>query len=184
MNFMSPKEGKTLIRYLALVHQVLIEILQDAGFLETSVHFKTQVFVKYTTKEIEWQPADITSFWCSAICDFFGCDTSIVNMCQMITGIYGKLFPTIRNSNTLRKGALGIDIQGDHGHDMDHNNYGRQDIFCFGNSGIEIAEFKLISGIWHVTGGVCGLDDTWPKEVLESPLFFNHTRAEQALDLA
>ena len=44
--------------------------------------------MKYTTKGKEWQPANITSSRCSTTCDFFGCDTSFVNMHHMISSIY------------------------------------------------------------------------------------------------
>jgi hypothetical protein len=181
--FLSSEGGKILIRYLATTRQIIIEILQDAGFIETSFHYKTRIFAKYKTNEMEWQPSDITKSWCEATRDILGSDTSIVDMRQITTGIYGKLFPTVRYGNDLRRGASAVDGQGDHGRDPALENYGIENIFCFGNSGIELARFKLVSGICHALGGVGPVDATWPKEVIESPIF-NHSHEVQALALA
>lgn len=184
---MSPRSGKIAVRYLALCRRAIVEIMKENNWYTDSISaYETRVFAKPTFRKGaigNWDVSEITASWHSCSESILGARLSIVDMRQITTGIFREHFPDLLQAQSSSK-KTAIDGQGDHGPDVNKNNYGLNAQLFNGHSAPDTHDFVQASRIYQAMMQTVALDIHWPSSVLSSPLF-NSTKDEPlALDVA
>lgn len=168
---LSTKSGNILIKYLALLRHVYVAIMKAQNWHVNVISaYETRLLARRSLQKGSsglWDTKHVVSAWHSCSEPFFDAKLSIVDMRQITTGIFRKLFPFLLKPQQSSKTA--IDGQGDHGAEMAKKHYGRTQDLRHGQNDLDSAEYILASRLYQALMQTEPLDPNWPREVLDSP---------------
>jgi len=188
---LTPRAGSCLVRYLALIHLALVELMEENCWHTNVVDtYKTHLFAQPSRKKAGsgiWEPRQITAAWHQRSSRHLGGKVSIVDVRQYTTGIYGKHFPILLDDGPAQSGTQtsnAVDHQGDHTKPVRVNHYGRSDALCNGNSEPDTRDFIRASCVWQSAMRAFPVDKSWPESVVSSLLLNSSQHEALALQVA
>lgn len=187
-----PAAGKMLIVYLAVCRQALAEVMRLRGWHQHCWEaYKSKLFATYRIKaEIgrssqpdgSWNMVDIISAWHGCSEPHLGVKLSMVDMRQLITGIYREHFPTLLYGPKVEDTA--VTLQGDHNAKTTEKHYGRNHEHRGGISEFDAQSFIRASQTYQALMQTAPVSPDWPKDILAASCFNFEENTSKAMKLA
>ncbi|KAF7966129.1 hypothetical protein HWV62_39966 [Athelia sp. TMB] len=187
----SPQVARLLTVYLGLNRQAIVEVMRsNAWHMESLDAYNTMLFATYHIPKKNqrkahngcWSMIGIVSAWHECSEPHLGAKLSLVDMRQLVTGVYGKLFPGVLYAPDVHNTAA--ILQGDHSATTTWNHYGRNHQQANGMSEPDAQSYIQVSSIWHAFSQTAPVNPSWPQDVLQSICFNPEVKQGYALKLA
>lgn len=189
----SPRTATILTVYLGLCRQAIVEMMRNNIWHQDSVEaYNTCLFALYQQKTKRmptkphngsWNMVHMISAWHNCSEGYLGAKLSIVDMRQLITGVYSELFPHLLYSPPVQSTAAVL--QGDHTAATAETHYGRNNEQ--GNvplSATAAHRFIQASRVWQALMQTVPLCPAWTEDILKSTSFDPDKKKVYALKVA
>lgn len=188
---LSPRVAKILTVYLGLVRQAIVEVMRQKSWYKESVDaYNTRLFATWPQNTKcqrkahvgSWSMVHIVAAWHKCSEEHLGAKLSIVDMRQLVTGIYSEYFPGLLYTPEVKDTAAVL--QGDHNAAITRNFYGRNNLQGDGMSAPDIQSFIQASRIWQALMQTVPVSQAWSQDILKSTCFDPDIKRAYALKLA
>lgn len=189
----SPRVGKLLIIYLALFRQALTEIMRlKTWHQRCSEAYRSRLFATYKLKteassgnsqpDGAWSMLDIISAWHAYSEPYLGVKLSIVDMRQLVTGVFREFFPTLLYG--VKAQSTAVTSQGDHNASTTASHYGRDHEHRGDVSALDAQSFLQASRTYQALMQTAPVSPDWSQDILKSHCFNPEEKKDRALKLA
>lgn len=169
----SPRVGTLLIIYLALFRRSLTEMMQLKSWHKRCCEaYQTRLFATYklraegiqqTQPDGAWSMVDIIGAWHAHSKPSLLVNLSIVDMRQLITGVFRECFPTLLYEVNAQ--ATAVTGQGNHNAITTGAHYGRNQEHRGEVSAIDAQSYLQTSRTYQALTGTAPINPDWPQDI-------------------